>query len=243
MDKLRVILADDDISSRLLLTHFIQLIPDYVIVGEAANGEDLIKLIMQEKPDIALVDIDMPNISGMEAVKACKDIQPFLQVIFTTCYDEYAVEAFNLAATDYVVKPIERARLFVALDKAKQTIQLTKKQEESIRESTNKLQIKSNQSILYLSIEDILFIEREGRKTILQTINKRYETTESLQELEGKLPTSFFRTHRSYIVNLKKIERIESSGETYLACFSNKEKAAHISKLKVNEVFNIMENL
>jgi two-component system, LytTR family, response regulator len=241
MEKIRVVLADDDVSSRFILSHFTQLLSDYDVVGEAGSGEELIQLVMKEKPDIALVDINMPNISGMEAIKACNEIYPSLQVIFTTGHDEFAVEAFNLAAVDYIVKPIERVRLFVGLEKAKKMIQLQKKQEEIVKKGINKLAIKSNNSFLYLSTKDILYIEKEGRKSIVHTYKHRFETTESLQELEERLPEYFYKTHRSYIVNLKKIEKIESFGETFLAYFSSEDKVAHISKLKINEVFELIE--
>jgi two-component system, LytTR family, response regulator len=240
MEKIRVVLADDDVSSRSLLTHFTQLLSDYEVIGEAGCGEELIQLVMKERPDIALVDINMPNINGIEAIKACKEMNPSLQVIFTTGYDEFAVDAFNLDVVDYIVKPIERVRLIVALEKAKKMIQLQKKHTETVKRGINKLVIKSNHSFLYLSTNDIFYIEKEGRKTIVHTCHDRFETTETLQDLEGRLPEYFFKTHRSYLVNLKKIEKIESFGESFLAYFSSEDKVAHISKLKINEVFELM---
>lgn len=241
VEYIKVIIADDDRSSRTLLSHFIQLLSDYTVVAEASNGEEFIDLVMKEKPEIVLVDISMPVLNGIEAVKVCHEVFPSLQVIFTTGHDEFAVEAFNISATDYIVKPIERTRLFMALEKAKKSVQLQKKLAlNQIRKSSNKLAIKSNNTFIYLAIDDIIYIEKEGRKTILHTSNDRFETTEALQDLEGKLPESFYKTHRSYLVNLTKIIKIESSGETYLAFFIGSEKVAHISKLKINEVHGLL---
>jgi two-component system, LytTR family, response regulator len=189
------------------------------------------------------VDIDMPGLNGIDAVKSCKEFLPSLQVIITTGYDEFAVEAFNISAADYVMKPIERTRLFLALEKAKKTLKLFKAStNRGLRNLNQKLAVKSYNTLLYLVVDDLLFIEKEARKTILYTINNRYETTESLQQLEEKLPSYFFKTHRSFLVNLKKVIRIESSGETYLAHFSQTEKVAHISKLKIHEVQSLMVN-
>ncbi|MED3573729.1 LytR/AlgR family response regulator transcription factor [Cytobacillus praedii] len=239
MEKFRVIIADDDHPSRMILMHFIQLLSEYEVVQEASNGEEFIQLVMKEQPDIVLVDINMPGLNGMEAVKICKERLPSLQVIFTTGYDEFAVEAFNISAADYIVKPIERTRLFIALEKAKKLIQLNSGRNQ-LKKTVNKLVIKSNNTFLYLSVDDILYAEKEGRKTILHTKNSYFETSESLQELEGKLPNQFYKTHRSFLVNLKKITKIVSSGETYLAYFNGTEKIAYISKLKINEVHRSM---
>ncbi|WP_286183017.1 LytTR family DNA-binding domain-containing protein [Bacillus sp. ISL-55] len=235
MEKIKMIIADDDSSSRLLLEHMIKVFSDFEIIGEATNGEELHQQAIELKPDLVLVDINMPGLTGLEAVKLCKETMPSLQVIFTTGYEEFAVEAFNMSAVDYLVKPIDRTRLFIALDKAKKAIQLERTLSQKSKHY-NKLSIKSNNSFLYIHIDEILYIEKEGRKTILHTKDDRHETTESLADLERLLPDYFYKTHRSYLVNLSRITRIEPSGETYLAYFANTKKNAYISKLKINEV-------
>lgn len=240
MEKMKVIIADDDLSSKRLLAHYIELLPEYTLAGEVSNGEELIRLVEQVGPDIVLVDIDMPRINGVEASKVCKEIVPTLQVIFTTGYDTFAVEAFNLAAVDYIVKPIEKVRLYIALEKAKIGLQLQKRMEARRNRVPTKLAIKSNLTTLYLSIEDILYIEKVGRKSIIQMEDTFIETTESLQEIEKRLPAYFYRTHRSYVVNLRKVVKIDAFGETYLAHFANTQKTAHISKLQINTVQQLM---
>src|SRR4051794_32354613 len=114
---MRVLISEDDPASRKLLKHLILLLPNYQIVGEVENGEELIHNVMKEKPDIALVDIGLPLLDGMEAVRTCKQIHPSLQVIFVTGHDEYALEAFKVNAIDYIVKPIDRNRLYGALER------------------------------------------------------------------------------------------------------------------------------
>src|SRR4051794_17416584 len=100
---MKVLIADDNPASRKLMKHLIKHLSNYQIVADVANGEELIRKVIMEKPDIALVDINMPLLSGMEAVKSCKKILPSLQVIFITGYDEYALEAFEVNAIDYIV--------------------------------------------------------------------------------------------------------------------------------------------
>jgi two-component system LytT family response regulator len=244
MATLKIVIADDNASSRILLRHYINLLPDYEIIGEAADGEEFVQVVLDKKPDLVLVDINMPNLDGMEAVKLCRELLPNLQIIFTTGYDEFAVEAFNIAAADYIVKPIERTRLFHALEKARKLVQLSNRRHEgSLGEKKTIFEIKSQNSILFLPMQEILFIEREGRKTVIHTRDGRYETTESLNEVASRLAPYFFKTHRSYIVNLKQVFKIEADGETYRVHFFNSDKVAYISKLKINEVQKSVSNI
>jgi two-component system LytT family response regulator len=244
MDTLKIVIADDNESSRTLLRHYIHLLPHYEVIGEAADGEEFVQVVLDKKPDLVLVDINMPNLDGMEAVKLCRELLPNLQIIFTTGYDEFAVEAFNIAAADYIVKPIERTRLFHALEKARKLVQLSShRQELSLEEKKTIFEIKSQNSILFLPMQEILFIERERRKTVIHTRNEKYETTESLNEVASRLDSYFFKTHRSYIVNLKQIFKIEADGETYRVHFFNSDKVAYISKLKINEVQKSISNI
>ncbi|EMT45465.1 LytR/AlgR family response regulator transcription factor [Anoxybacillus flavithermus] len=233
MNLLKVVIADDHDSSRKLLRHFVGLLPHYQVVGEATNGEELVQLIVAEKPDIALVDIHMPNLDGMEAIKSCKQLFPTLQVVFTTGCENFAVEAFNVAAVDYIVKPIEPPRLFSALEKARKLIQMYGAAEQK---KAKRLDIKLYNSILFLPMEEILFIEKESRKTVIHTSDEKYETNEPLSELAERLEPFFLKTHRSYVINLKKVIKIEAVGETYWARFACCDKVAYISKLKINEV-------
>lgn len=236
MEDLKIVIADDDASSRTILRHFIRLFPHYHVVAETASGEELLQLVLQEQPDIVLVDISMPGLDGMEAVKICKQLLPSVQVIFITGYDEFAVEAFEVSATDYIVKPIERTRLFYALEKARKLIDMAKRWATPAKQPSKRLGIRSKNAIVLLPMEDILFVEKESRKTVIHTVNEQYETTETLNEIEKELDDDFFKTHRSYIINLKKVVKITQVGETYLAHFLNSEKVAYISKLKFHEV-------
>ncbi|WP_108671454.1 LytR/AlgR family response regulator transcription factor [Peribacillus acanthi] len=242
MEPIKIIIADDDLPSRKILSHFIRNLPDFQVVAEATDGDTLIQKIREESPEIVLADIQMPKVNGMEAVKTCRESMPELQVIFTTGYDDFAVEAFTLSAADYIVKPVERSRLFMALEKAKKTLQSYRSlaSHQPAKKSGNRFIFKSNSSYSYLTLDDILFIEKEGKKTVLHTVDDRFETLESLQEIEERLPRYFYKTHRSFVVNLRKMLKIEPSGETYLGFFADCDKAAHISKLKIQEVQALM---
>jgi two-component system LytT family response regulator len=243
MEKWRVLIADDDENSRFILRSFIELIPDLIIVGEASTGKELVEIAMEQKPEIVLVDIDMPVINGLEAVQICKELLPYLNVIFTTGHDEFAVEAFNISAVDYMVKPINRTRLALGLDKVRKNLLLQKQVEKNTMSPLKRLSLKTNNFYLYLPMEDILFVEKVGRKTLIHTQTNSYETNESLQVIEAKLDSSFYKTHRSYIVNLKHIIKIEGMGESYMVHFSGCNKTSQISKLKIHEVQELLSKI
>jgi two-component system LytT family response regulator len=232
---MKVLIAEDNAPSRKLLKHLIKSVPNYQIVGEAVNGEDLINKVMMEKPDIVLVDINMPLLNGMEAVKSCKKILPTLQVIFITGHDEYALEAFGVNAIDYIVKPIERGRLYSALERAA----AFSKQTGTVPPSApvkKDLMIKQRNQYSFIPLEEIIFIERADRKAVIHTVNQKIELNEALTDLEEILDSRFVASHRSYIINLQYLTKIEAAGQSYNAYFKNYEETAKVSKNKLAEL-------
>lgn len=227
---MKILIAEDDYSSRKLLTHFIKRIPNYEIVAEATNGEELVDFVFTKKPNIALVDIEMPLLNGMEAVKLIKKFNPNLLVIFITGNENFAIEAFGVQAIDYILKPINGERLYESLERASNRLKEIKK--PSLRE----IRIKQSNSIDFISINDILFIERYERKSIIHTQYNIYYTSESLTNLEKQLDDKFMMTHRSYIINLEHLTRIEGSGQMYIASFKNYNETAKVSKYKLGEL-------
>lgn len=227
-------IAEDDPTSRKVLSHFIKSLPNYTIVGIAENGEQLIELIISEKPDVALVDIKMPRLNGMDAVKSCKEWLPSLQVIFITGHDEFAIEAFEIAAVDYILKPIERTRLYSALNKV-----LTPSTVKMPNEQKKELIVKEYNTINFIPFEEIIFIEKVERKTTIYTIRGIFQTNEPLSELMKNLDVRFMLTHRSYIINLEEISKIIVDGQMYIAHFTKCNETAKISKHKINEVYEI----
>jgi len=231
---MRILIAEDNAAARKLLKHLIKHVPNYELVGEAVNGEDLINKVMMGKPDIVLVDINMPLMNGMEAVKSCKKIVPSLQVIFITGHDEYALEAFGVNAIDYIIKPIERDRLYSALERAA----AFKNQSVSVQQSPLKkdLMIKQHHQYSFVPLDEIIFIEKAERKSIIHTINQKIELNEALANLEEILDSRFIASHRSYIINLQYLTKIEVDGQTFKAHFKNYEDTAKVSKHKLMEL-------
>ncbi|MFC0560653.1 LytR/AlgR family response regulator transcription factor [Halalkalibacter alkalisediminis] len=246
MRKYNIAIAEDHEDSRHIIESFICYLPNMEVVFRGKDGKELLDFLMNQKikVDIALVDIRMPRLNGIETMKVCKQFAPDLKCIFITGYEEYAVEAFSVSAVDYVVKPIQQQRLYEALQKAVYLIDLESEPIITPLSPVNsgKVIIKKGRSTFYLSIDMIYFIEKDGKKTKVHTKNGVYDTFESLDSIEKEMKhSSFFRTHRSYLVNLSNVLRIEASGKTYLAYFVNYSKAAHISKLKISEVQKLIQ--
>jgi two-component system, LytTR family, response regulator len=231
-----VIIADDNEQSRTILKRFTQMSSHFNIIDEAVNGEELVDKVLEKTPHLVLVDINMPQLNGIEAMKACLQGVPNLKFIFITGHDEFAVEAFSISALDYIIKPIDMERFFVALNKAKSAL-------INEKDRIKKLPIKYRKSTFYIPLNDILFIEKQGRKSIVHTKDKTVETYETLGSLIHDLDHMFYQSHRSNIINLKEVNEIKSSGETYLVYFSDYEKPAYISKQKLTEVQKMIKDL
>jgi two-component system, LytTR family, response regulator len=230
---MRVLIADDNAASRKLLKHLMKQLPNCQMVGEAANGEELINKVVTEKPDIALVDINMPQLNGMEAVKSCKKIVPSLQVIFITGHDEYALEAFGVNAIDYIMKPIERDRFYAALERASAFQHQTVPEQLPIKKD---LMIKQHNEYTFIPLEEIIFIEKSERKSVIHTLNQKVVVYEALSSLDELLDTRFVASHRSYIINLQYLTKIGVAGQAYKAYFKNYQETAKVSKNKLSEL-------
>lgn len=242
MKPINVVIVDDNQDSLEILEFFIGELKEFTIVDTCRTGEELIDSVMKNEVALVIADINMPGKNGMVAIKECLEFSPSLKFIFVTGYNEFAVEAFAISAVDYIVKPIEKIRLYKALERAK--TQLISDRMESEEKSSNKrLSVRSNSSFYYIPFEDIIFIEKSGKKCIIYTTSQAVETYENISDIFEQLDQTFYRTHRSYIVNLRMISHITPKNETYFAYFSNLEKYAHISKLKINEVQELLAQI
>lgn len=236
MNQIKTIVTEDHLDSLEIIVAFVERHSSFDVIATCTNGEELIEQVITHSPDLIITDISMPKVNGMSAVKKCKKVKPDIKIIFLTGYDEYAVEAFAESAVDYIVKPIDGARLFEALEKVKSSLINTFEKKVDLK----KLKIKNNGIIHLISMDEIYFIEKQGKKCIIHLKDKIFETNENLMDLNARLDNNFFLAHRSNIVNLNKISYIVQDYETFLAFFDGLEKAAHISKLKIKELENLV---
>lgn len=212
-----VLIADDEEDARELLKLHLKRHGHFILVGEAQNGHEALAAIQQQKPDIVLLDIQMPEMNGIELVEQL-DPNDAPRIVFITAYDQFAVKAFELNAVDYLLKPFSKSRFD---DTMKKVASPTEKQDLQSLLSTmmqmapqNKflarLTYRDGPTTRFIPVEEILMVESADQYIEAYTPKKKYLIRLSMDYLENVLdPALFFRTHRSYLVNIQFVESIE----------------------------------
>ena len=239
------IAIDDEPLALTQLTGYISRVPFLNLVASCQDAFDAMSVLSAQKIDLMFVDINMPDLNGMDFVRSLTE-KPL--VIFTTAYSEYAVEGFKVDALDYLLKPFEFQELLKAADKARRQFEyrLLEQQGEIGNASQIKgdsLFVKSDYRVVRIDVKNIRYIEgmSEYVRIFVEGEDKPVITLASLQKMEERLPTHFMRVHRSYIVNLRKITevsrlRIIFDKNTYIPVGDNyKEKfTEYIGKLSLS---------
>ena len=210
MYKINCLIVDDEPISRSIIESYCGHLPYLTIAGSCDNAMKA-KIILQEQHvDLLFLDINMPVIDGISFLKTMK--HPPL-VIFTTAYKEFALDAFDLAATDYLLKPFSLERFIIAVDKATEKIQGSKPATISdSADNENYFFIKADGKIYKTRFDDVLYAEASGNYTKIVTTEKSLMPAMSFTALEGLLPAGLFiRIHRSFIVNKSRIGHIEGN--------------------------------
>jgi two-component system LytT family response regulator len=218
---MRILIVDDEAPTRARLHQMLASHTDIEVVGEAETGVQAMEMASQLRPDVMLLDIQMPCSSGID-VAACLP-QPRPQVIFCTAYDQYAIEAFELDAVDYLMKPVSRARLGQALDRVRSRLGSGVDSRESALDQV--LQRQRNGPVRFLArsgghyvviVESrVLYFGTEGSLTRLVADSGQYWMDPSLNDLERRLdPARFFRISRAALINLNAVTKVtpESGG-------------------------------
>ncbi len=198
---LKALVVDDEAPARSELRYLLEEAGGVEVVGEASNASEALQLIKAIPYDVVFLDIDMPGLSGVELAEVLTDLDRQPAIIFVTAHSEHAVKAFEVAATDYLVKPVEVARLRAAIGRLAPAEETTARIERIPVEKAGKK--------LLLQVEDILYIMAKDDYSYMHTEGERYLSTISLAQLERKLePSGFWRVHRRYLVNLGKVKEV-----------------------------------
>lgn len=208
---LRCCVIDDEPLASGLIASYITKTPFMELAGEYSSPKDAISMILDGDVDLVFLDINMPQLNGIEFAKI---IPPSVRIIFTTAYDNYAVEGFRVNALDYLLKPISYEEFLAAGKRALQWADLNSRKAENESSATNQeyIIVKSEYKLMQIAVKDILYIEglKDYVKIYTEGSDKSIMTLISMKALERSLPTQrFMRVHRSYIVNLSKIRVIE----------------------------------
>ena len=214
------IAIDDEPLALQLVTGYIQRTPGLKLLGGFDNPLNAIEFMTHETIDLIFVDIQMPDLSGLEFTRS---LVRGSKVIFTTAYDKYAIDGFRLDVVDYLLKPFSYEEFLKAVLKAQKIIKLEKGVMDKVEANNEFLFLKSDYKIKRINFNDILYIEglKDYVKVYTQNAVKPVMSLTTMKLLESKLPESkFMRVHRSFIVNLEKIDTIERSrivfGKTYI---------------------------
>ena len=238
----KVLITDDEKAVRTILKKSIERIHGYEVVGEAENGNEALRLVESLKPDIVFLDVEMPAMGGIECAKRIADINPKIYIIFATAHQEYMPEAFEVYAFDYLVKPFKIERLRKTLERvnmvSRSIVNNMEIKNPLLSGSVKRLVIKNREGTSYIDTEDIIVIQRENKSTAIYTINDKYITSESLTDLGQRLDSRiFFRSHKSYVINLTKIHKIYPYGRwTYIIKFRDTNLDALITHEKNEEL-------
>ncbi len=230
---IKAIIIDDETLARELIRDYALEIPDLEIIGEFADGFSGFKGIQELKPDLIFLDIQMPKLNGFEMIELLEE-KP--HIIFTTAFDQYALKAFELNAIDYLLKPFSFERFKESLDKAilrndsgkpyPESIVELKEHLDNKEEIINRIVVKSRNSIFVLNVSQVNYLEAQDDYVMVYTDNAHYLKQKTMKYYEDHLdPDEFLRIHRSYIVRLEKIIKIEPYEKySYVAILKNNEK-------------------
>ncbi len=215
--KIKVIIIDDEKLAREIIKSYLKKFDNAELLAECSDGFEGIKQINEQKPDLIFLDIQMPKLTGFEMLEILEE-PPV--IIFTTAFDQYALKAFEVNATDYLLKPFSEVRFAEALNKAiklitnvppvKQELDGLVKSVEKRNEFLDRVIIKSGQKIQIIPIEAIRYIEAQDDYTMFYTEKGNFLKQKTMKYFEGNLnPAEFIRIHRSYFVKLTAIKHIE----------------------------------
>jgi two-component system LytT family response regulator len=221
--KTRVLIVDDEPLARQGVALRLAPHSDLEVIGECSNGEQARDFILQRKPDLVFLDIQMPLMNGIEVMRSLSaDAQPF--VIFLTAFDEYVMRAFEVHAIDYLLKPVEDARFNASLAHALHMLEnhsfaaynarlqeLLRQKEATAAEPLREFAVRIGKQVKFVSIDEIDWIEAQGDYAEIHVGARAHLIRESLNTLESRLDTNLFlRIHRSAIVRLNRIASVSS---------------------------------
>ncbi|MFT3679076.1 MAG: LytTR family DNA-binding domain-containing protein [Ferruginibacter sp.] len=216
MEQLKAILIDDEVSSlQNLQQKLTEFCPDIKVIASTQKPEDAITLIQQQKPDVIFLDIEMPRMNGFRMLDKLEN--PDFEIIFTTAYNHYAIDAIRISAFDYLVKPIAIADLQQAVQRllsirqkqTKEKIEILKTSLQDKKSQEDKIAIPTSDGIEFIPIKNIVHIESSSNYSkVFFTDNKHLLVTKLLKDFEDMLlPYHFYRIHHSHLINLSHIKK------------------------------------
>jgi two-component system, LytTR family, response regulator len=215
--KIGALLVDDEELARQILRELLQTHPEIEILAECANGFEAVKAVAEHKPDLMLLDVQMPKLSGFDVLELIEDD---VAVIFITAYDQYAMKAFEVHAVDYLLKPVSQERFEAALERAKSRIGTKMAPAQELAAAARpqpyleRLVVKEGTRVTLIPVAKLDYAEAQDDYVALASHGAKHLKQQTIASLEAVLdPARFVRIHRSYIVNFERVARIEPYGK------------------------------
>jgi two-component system LytT family response regulator len=213
---MRILIVDDEAPARERLKRYLATLEGVEVIGEAKDGAQAVEMIEAQSPDLVLLDIQMPGLDGFGVVEALEDPP---SIIFVTAYDQYAIRAFEVHALDYLLKPFSREHLAKAIHRAREALaagqDLSAQLRPLLEDLTSqgryltRLAVHDRDCIRVLDADQADWIGIEDEQVMVHVGGQAYPIRRTLTELEARLdPAHFFRTHRSAVVNLDRVQKI-----------------------------------
>lgn len=219
---LRALIVDDEALARSRLRKLLLGVADVEIVGECSNGPEAIDFIREHRPDVVFLDVQMPEVSGFDVLRAVGP-ESWPAVIFVTAHDRHAIEAFEVHALDYLLKPFTQARLVAALQRAREHAQVRSQANankqlaellagaKAERPSLSRIAVKNGQETVFVRVADVDYVESAANYAVLHTRAGNQVLRETLTSLVNRLPARLFlRISRSIMVNLERVKSLQA---------------------------------
>jgi two-component system LytT family response regulator len=242
---MRVLIVDDERPARERLRALLAAFPDLDIVGESEDGEDALQRIGDLHPDLVMLDVQMPGSSGIEVAGSLPAPRP--KIIFCTAYDQYAVDAFELCAVDYLLKPVNRSRLAQAIDRVR-TLSLDEvngnidRALQRPRPGPVRFLARQGGRCVVIPQKDVVYLGSEGGLTMLYTTNCHHVLDPTLNDLERRLdPAVFFRISRSALVNLDWVAAIDTLAGGFGEVALKNGARLDVSRRRLRELLCVLE--
>ena len=214
--RLRLLIVDDESPARERLRSLLTEVADAEVVGEAANGPEALAQTHELSPDVVLLDVRMPGMDGLEVARHLNVLEEPPAVIFTTAYDEYAVEAFTAQAAGYLLKPVRQEQLAAAIARAGR---LTRAQLQKLATTAGAAARRSHiaarrrEGLRLIPIDEVQYFLADQKYTTVGHVNGEDLIEDSLRLLEGEFGSAFVRIHRNALVGVRYLERIERNAD------------------------------
>ncbi|HVW07921.1 MAG TPA: LytTR family DNA-binding domain-containing protein [Bryobacteraceae bacterium] len=249
---LLTLIVDDEPIARRALHEELSGFPEIGTIWEASDGNSALTAILNHSPDLVFLDLQMPGLNGFDVIRELPSVGRVPQIVIVTAFNEHAIQAFESGAVDYLLKPVSRERLALAVERVlKACDQPTRKTEKlaSVRalaessrsKAARKIVARSNDEYLLLNLDEVLAFEADGDLVWIITAKKRYLATQTLRTIQDKLQnTPFRRIHRKALVNLEHVRKMSTlSSQRWLITLSN-DREFIVSKRQAGNVRRLL---